>query len=126
MHGVQPLDGVAVVALDTHGGVDRKASCSLPGEHFGGLGCLEEVVAPEVAEHAALDGALEVFPVTRLQLARLMELDVAVLGLGEHAVEDEHVVVKVGVQGEAEAVEERARPDPDVLHRSGSPRTRDA
>ena len=67
---------------------------------------LEQAPAPEEAEHAALDGALESVGVVGSQVRRLSEADGPVARLCEEAVEDDEVEVEVGIEGGAEAVQE--------------------
>jgi len=49
-----------------------------------------------VAEHALLDGALELLPVARFELGCFVKLHATLVGLREDPVEDDDVVVKVG------------------------------
>ena len=53
------------------------------------------------------EGALESVGVVGSQVRRFIEADGTVARLGEEAVEDHEVEVEVGVEGGAEAVEER-------------------
>jgi hypothetical protein len=50
----EALEAVAVVPLDADRGVDAEPTRTLPGEHVGGSGLVEEIVAAEVAEDAPL------------------------------------------------------------------------
>lgn len=94
---------------------------ALEGEGWpsGGSG-LEEAVAAEVPEHAHLNGSLQRLPVFRRQVGGFMEGDNSVLVLGEDPVEDDEVVVKVGVQAGAEPVQERDRLRPAQTLKSRS------
>ena len=54
----------------------------------------------------SLEDRLHLADVIRRQLIGLVKLDLAVVGLAEHAVEDDEVVVRVDVEGRAEAMKE--------------------
>ncbi len=75
--------------LNTDRGVDAESARAMPCEHVGGGGLIEEVVAAEVPEDTLLDRPLELLPVARFELGGLMEMDSAVLGFREDAVEDD-------------------------------------
>jgi hypothetical protein len=66
-----------------------------------------QAAAPEEAEHAALEGALKSVGVVGLEVGRFIEADGPVALLGEEPVEDDEVEVEVGIEGGAEAVQER-------------------
>jgi hypothetical protein len=100
----QSFDPVTVVAFDADGGIDAEAARSLPSEHVGGGGVLEETVAAEVPEYADLNGSLERFPMVRCQVGGFTEGDNSVLVLGKHPVEDQDVIVEMGVEAGAEPV----------------------
>jgi hypothetical protein len=93
----QPLDACPVVALDANGGVDAEAAGALPGEHALGIGLVEKAAGAEVPEHAALNDTLEVEPVGLVEQSRFVKEDGSVRGLGDDAVEDDEMKVKVGV-----------------------------
>jgi hypothetical protein len=63
-----------------------------------GVGFIEEIAAPEVAKHAALDDALQVLPVVVRNQGGLMEADLTVGGLRERAIEHHDVIVEMGVE----------------------------
>jgi hypothetical protein len=90
-----------VGAGDADGGVEAEAAGALSGEHVGDRVRVEQAPTPEEAEHAALDGALEEVGVVGPQVRRFIEADGAVPLLGEEAVQDDEVEVKVGVGGGA-------------------------
>jgi hypothetical protein len=100
----ETLDPDSVVGLDAHGSVDAEAAGALPGEHAGGVSLVEECVATEVAEGASLRGGFELAYVIGGQLVGLVKLDLAVAGLAEDTVEDDEMIVRVDVEGGAEAV----------------------
>jgi hypothetical protein len=100
----QPFDPVTVVAFDADRGIDAEATRTVPREHVGGGGVLEETVAAEVPEHTHLNGSLQRLPMLRCQVGGFMEGGNSLLVLGEDSVEDDEVVVKVGVQARAEPV----------------------
>lgn len=41
---------------------------ALPGEHVGGGGLVEDIVAAEIPEHPLFDGALKLLPLARFDL----------------------------------------------------------
>ena len=63
-------------------------------------------MAPEVAEDALLDDRLHLSDAIGCQVIGLVERDLAVVGLAEDAVEDDEVVMRVDVEGGAEAMKE--------------------
>ena len=69
----ESFEAVAVVPLDADRGVDAESARSLPCEHVGCRGLIEEVVATEVAEDALLNRPLELLPVARFELRGLVE-----------------------------------------------------
>lgn len=71
-----------------------------------GIELVEKSVATEVAEDALLDERLHLSDVIGRQVMALVELDLAVVGLAEHAVEDDEVVMRVDVERRAEAIKE--------------------
>jgi hypothetical protein len=89
--------------MDADGGVEAEAAAGLPGEHVLDSVLVEEAAALEEAEHAALQRALEAEHVVGREMGRFVEGDVAVVALGEDAVEDDDVEVEVRVEGGAEA-----------------------
>jgi hypothetical protein len=97
-------------------GVDAEAARALPGEHAGGVELVQEPVATEVAEDPSLEGGLHLADVIGRQLGGLVKLDVTVARLAEHAVEHDEMVVRVDVEGRAEAMKE-ADWTPDSLVR---------
>ena len=103
----ESFEARAVPGFDAYGGIDAEPSVALPGRHVVGDVGLEEAVAAEVAKDPAADGGGEV---TRL-LRRdggvcLEEAHSAVRIALKEAVADDDVVMEVGVQGSAEAVQE--------------------
>lgn len=120
----EPLEAVAVVLLDTDRGVDAEPTRTLPGEHVGGGGRVEEIVADEVPEHAFLHRAFELLPVARFELGCFAKVYAPLLGFRENPVEDDDVVVEVGVEAGPEAVQERDGADPalDCRRRSSGAR----
>jgi hypothetical protein len=93
----EALNARTVVALDANGGVDAEAAGALPGEHALGIGLVEKAAGAEVPEHAALNDTLEVEPVGLVEQSRFVKEDGSVRGLGDDAVEDDEMKVKVGV-----------------------------
>jgi hypothetical protein len=93
----QALDARTVLAVDAHGGVHAEPTGALPREHVVGVGLIEEAGATKPAEDAALEDGFEGPHVGCAQLGGLVEVDVTVGGSREHAVEDDEVVVGVGV-----------------------------
>ncbi len=65
----QPFDACWVLALDADGRVDAESTGALPREHAVGVGFVEQAVASEVPEHAALDDVLELVPVLESESA---------------------------------------------------------
>jgi hypothetical protein len=63
-----------------------------------GVGFVEETAGAEVAEHAALNDALEVEPVLGLRPGGFMESGLTVGAPRERAIEDHAVEVKVCVE----------------------------
>ena len=116
----EPLATSAIGGADADGSVEAEAAGALPGEHVVHGVRLEEAAAVEEAEDAALDDGCECGGVSGGEVGRLVEAHLAVLGLSEHAVEDHHVEVEVGVEGRAEAVEEGDRPDLRVRPGAGA------
>jgi hypothetical protein len=102
----ESLDPGTVLGLDAHGGVDAEAARALPCEHAGGIELVEESLATEVAEDALLDDRLHVGDAVGRHVMGLVKLDLAVVGLAEDAVEDDEVVMRVDVEGGAEAMKE--------------------
>jgi hypothetical protein len=102
----ETLDTGTILSLDAHGGVDAEPARALPGEHAGGVDLVEEFVATEVAEDAFLDDRLHLSDAIGRQVMGLVERDFSVAGLAEHAVEDDEVVVRMDVEGGAEAMKE--------------------
>ena len=102
----EALNARAVLALDADGSVYTEPARPLPGEHAGRIDVVEEAPGVEVAEHAALDDALELDPVDLVELGGLMEVDRPIGPLAEDSVEDDEVEMKMRVEGGAEAVEE--------------------
>jgi hypothetical protein len=83
----ETLDARPVLALDAHRGVDAEPARALPGEHAGGIELVEESLATEAAEDVLLDDRLHVGDAIGRQVIGLVKLDLAVVGLVEHAVE---------------------------------------
>jgi len=100
----EPFHALTVITRDADGGIDAEPTGSLPSEHA--VGFVKEALGAEVAEHAALDDALEVEPVVGLKPGGFMKSDLTVRPLRECAIEDDTVEVEVPVQGRAEPVEE--------------------
>ncbi len=69
-------------------------------------------MTPEVAEDALLDDRLHLSDAIGRQVIGLVERDLAVVGLAEHAVEHDEVVMRVNVEGGAEAMRVEARTQP--------------
>jgi hypothetical protein len=67
----------------------------LPGEHAGGVELVEEAVAREVAKDSGAEGGFETTDVVRRQPGGFVERDLAVVGLAEHTVEDDEMVVRL-------------------------------
>jgi len=86
--------------VDADRGVQAEAAGGLPGEHVGDGGLVEEAASLEEAEHAPLQCALEAEDVVGSEVRRLVEGDGSSLVLGEDAVEDDHVEVEVGIEGQ--------------------------
>ena len=105
----ESLDPGTVLGLDAHGGVDAEAARALPCEHAGGVELVEESLATEVAEDALLDDRLHVGDAVGRHVMGLVKLDLAVVGLAEDAVEDDEVVMRVDVEGGAEAMKARMK-----------------
>jgi hypothetical protein len=63
-------------------------------------------VATEVTEDSSLEDRLHLTDVLGGQLVGLVELDLAVAGLAENAVEHDEVVMRVDIEGGAEAMKE--------------------
>ena len=82
-----------------------------------------EVVAAVITEHALLDGLLELLPVARLERRCLVEFHPSLFGLREDPVEDDDVVVEVGVEAGPEAVQKRDGADLALGYRRWSPGT---
>jgi hypothetical protein len=116
----EALDAGTVVTLDADGGVNAEATGALPGEHALGIGFVEKAAGAEVPEHTALNDALEVVPMDLLEQRCFVEADGPVRDLGEDAVEDDEVKVKVGVQSRPEAVQERDGAESGVVGRAGT------
>ena len=119
----EPLEAVAVVPLDADRGVDAESTRALPREHVGGGGLVEEIVTAEIPEAALLDRALELLPVPRFELGSLVEVHATFFGLREDPVEDDDVVVEVGVEAGPEAVQKRDGADLALGYRRRSPGT---
>ena len=68
----------------------------------------------EVAEDTALDYVLELVPVLGLKEGGLMEMDLAVGRLREHAIEYDDVEVEVGVESCTESMKEAECPELSV------------
>jgi hypothetical protein len=102
----ETLDAGPVLSLDAHGGVDTEPARALPGEHAGGIELVEKSVATEVAKDASLEDRLHLADALGGQLVGLVELDLAAVVLAKHAVEDDEEVVRMDVEGGAEAMKE--------------------
>jgi hypothetical protein len=95
----EALDARAVLALDADGSVYTEPARPLPdppsagARHAGRIDVVEEAPGVEVAEHAALDDALELDPVDLVELGGLMEVDRPIGPLGEDSVEDDEGIV---------------------------------
>lgn len=94
-----------VVAFDPRGSVHAETAARLPREHLG-AGVLAEQAAPlEGAEHAALDGALQLTPVLGREQGGFVEVEpVAGPLLAQDAVEGEDVEVEGRVEAGAKAL----------------------
>ncbi len=113
-----------VVPLDADRRVDAEPARALPGEHVCYRGLVEEIVAAEVPEDASLHGPLDLLPVARFEFGSLVGLHPTLVGLREDPVEDDDVVVEMGVETRTEAVQERDSADLDLRDRRRSPGTR--
>jgi hypothetical protein len=114
----EPLDAGPILSLDAHGSVNAEPARALPGEHAGGIELFEQSVATEVAEDALLDDRLHVSDAIGRQVMGRVKLDLAVVGLAEDAVEDDEVVMRVDVEGGAEAMKEADSSELGVRRRS--------
>jgi len=85
--------------MDANGGVQAEATRSLPGEHVGNGGLVEEAASLEEAEHAPLQCALEAEDVVGREVRRLVEGDGAIVVLGEEAVCEDDMEVEMRVEG---------------------------
>jgi hypothetical protein len=103
----QPLPAGAVGAMDAYGGIETEPALRVPAEHVFHRGLVQEAATLEETEHAALDGALEGGGIVGGEVSGLVEADCTVRFFAEEPVEDHDVEVGVGVQGRAEAVQER-------------------
>ena len=74
----------------------------------------------EVSEDATLKDALEPDPVPGLEEGRFVEESATVVASREDAVEDDQVEVGMGVEGEAEAVQEADGAKLGVRGRAGA------
>jgi hypothetical protein len=89
----ESLASGAVAAVDADRSVEAEAACGLPGEHVVDGRLVEELAAPEEAEHAAGQRLLETMQVAGAELAGGGEAQGSVRILGEEPVEDDEVVI---------------------------------
>jgi hypothetical protein len=112
----QPLQSFAVCGLDADTPVQAKAAAVIPAQHIPGVGGLQEAVAAEVAEDPVSDRVLEALQELVGEGGGFVEAEAGfrmrrilsrvTLNLLEEPVHDAEVVVKVGIEGGAETVEE--------------------
>jgi hypothetical protein len=116
----EPFDALPVITLDADRSVNAEPAGALPSEHAVRIGLVEETVGAEVPEDTALDDALEVEPVMGLKPGGFMEPGLTDGSPREHAVEDDHVIVEVPVEGGAEPVQEADGPELGIPGRAGA------
>ena len=118
----QPLETGPVVGFDADPGVEGEASGVAPGEHLIGHALLEQSVAHEPAEDPLPNDSLQGLDVGPGEGGGLVEADAGrrhvlsrfLLDRLIHAVQDAEMVVEVGIQAGAEAVEEGDGAEPGL------------
>ena len=119
----QPFEAGAVGGFDPDAPVQAKTATMLPGQHILGLVGLQEAMATKVAEDPGADGVLEPFEEFGAEAGGFVEVEATgwrialVSGLGirigldslEQTIHHAKVVVVVGIERRAEAMQETDR-----------------
>jgi len=100
----EPLDPRAIGTLDTDRGIHAEATGRLPVEHVGHRRVVQDLAAPEGAEHTPLHGPRDLVRVFVRELRGLVEAHLVGRLLAEDAIDGEDVVVEVRVQAGPEAL----------------------
>jgi hypothetical protein len=121
----QPFEAFAVGGLDPDAGVEAEAATVLPVEHVLGLVSFQEAVAASVPQHPLSDRVLEASQELGGEAGGLVKteaefwmgriLNRVPLDLLEEPIDHAHVVMEMGIEAGAEAVQEA-----DCAHSGGS------
>ncbi len=109
----QSFEAGAVGGLDTDAGIETEPTPVIPGEHIFGLVGLQEAVAPKMSQDPGTDRVLEALQEFAGKVGGFVEAEAGLWILAlitrdllEEAIDHTQMVVKVGVQGRTEAVQE--------------------